>query len=377
MKVAILHEMLVKLWGAEKVVETFLEIFPWADLFTLIYDENIVWTTFPKSTINKQVFWLKTQKRYELFHKQRLCFPFMAESIEQLDFSSYDLVLCSSSWFAHWAITKPETKFIVYYHSPAWYLWHQNFEYQKMILSNHNIFVGFFIKFYFNYYFKDSRIWDFIAWQRNDFIIAASNSAKKRIEKYYKRDVDKVIFPPVEVNKFINNSYEKKGYYLTISALSELKRLHIMIDAFNNMPDKQLKIVWVWDLENKLKWLVKNNNIEFLWYKSGFELVELLWESKWWVYSWVEDFWIAAIESMASWRPVFWFRQWWFKETIIPLKTWGFFEDWEWKDFVEKFKIFDKNIDENLYDVDYLKNYSTKFSKQNFIDEIIKITKKD
>jgi len=66
MKVAILHEMLVKFGWAEKVVEIFLSIFPESDLFTLIYDEEKMDKFFPKKFINKQVFDLKTQKIYEL-----------------------------------------------------------------------------------------------------------------------------------------------------------------------------------------------------------------------------------------------------------------------------------------------------------------------
>jgi hypothetical protein len=74
-----------------------MEAFPKADIFTLIYDEDKVKNIFPKNKINKQCFSLATQKRFNLFKKQRLCLPLMAESVEALDFSKYDVVLCSSS----------------------------------------------------------------------------------------------------------------------------------------------------------------------------------------------------------------------------------------------------------------------------------------
>ena len=86
MKIAILHEMFVKLGWAEKVVENWCKIYPEADIFTLIYDEEKVWNIFPKNKINNQVFNLFTQKVYKYIKKQRLCLPFMAKSIEQLDF---------------------------------------------------------------------------------------------------------------------------------------------------------------------------------------------------------------------------------------------------------------------------------------------------
>ena len=62
MKIAILHEMLVKLGWAEKVVESWCKIYPEANIFTLIYDEEKVSNIFPKNKIDPQVFNLFTQK---------------------------------------------------------------------------------------------------------------------------------------------------------------------------------------------------------------------------------------------------------------------------------------------------------------------------
>ena len=97
MKVAILHEMLIKLGGAEKVVENFMKLFPDAMIFTLIYDEKKCGKVFPREKISHQVWKSKTQKRYNLFKKQRFCLALMAISVENFDFSEYDLVICSSS----------------------------------------------------------------------------------------------------------------------------------------------------------------------------------------------------------------------------------------------------------------------------------------
>ncbi|MDR1944674.1 MAG: hypothetical protein LBQ59_00900 [Candidatus Peribacteria bacterium] len=74
-----------------------MNLFPEAPIFTLIYDEKKVSKTFPKNKIHPQVFKIKSQKIYNLTKKQRFCLPFMAKSIESLDFSEFDIVLCSSS----------------------------------------------------------------------------------------------------------------------------------------------------------------------------------------------------------------------------------------------------------------------------------------
>ena len=193
MKIAILHEMLVKLWGAEKVVEKFVDIFPEADLYTLIYDENKVWKVFQKDKVKTAKI---TQRIYNLIKKQRLCLPFMPKAVESLDFSNYDVVLCSSSWFAHGAITKPETKFIVYYHSPARYLWDWTNEYKNDIWWNS------WIKWLFlNNMFLKLRKWDYIASKRANINLANSKNSASRVKKYYRKDSE-ILYPPIETNRF-------------------------------------------------------------------------------------------------------------------------------------------------------------------------------
>jgi len=78
-------------------VEELMYIFPEAKLYTLLYDEKKVGKIFPKSAIHPQCFSLPSQKRYKLLKKQKLCLPKMAESVEALDFSHYDVLIISSS----------------------------------------------------------------------------------------------------------------------------------------------------------------------------------------------------------------------------------------------------------------------------------------
>lgn len=370
MRVAILHEMLVKLGWAEKVVEAFMHMFPDADLFTLIYDEEKTWTVFEKNKINSQVFDLATQKIYSITSNQRLCLPFMAKSVEALDFSDYDLVISSSSSFAHGTITKPDTKFVVYYHSPSRYMWDYTNEYKKSIGWDKGI------KWYLlNKLFLRLRQWDYIASQRVDLPIMASSHVKKRIVKYYRRNDSIVLHPPVEVEKFINykKEVEKWDYYITIAALTEWKRHDVHINAFNKMQDKKLKIVWIWNYEKKLKEMATWNNIEFVWYKKWRELLDLLHWAKWFIFSSEDDFWIAPIEAMACWLPVFWLRAWWLEETNIEWITWEFFNNKNWLDFIEHFINFEKNIEAWNYDKEKIVEHAKGFSREVFENKFKKI----
>lgn len=374
LKIAILHEMLVKLGWAEKVVESWCKMYPDADIFTLIYDEEKVWKIFPKNKINIQVFWLFTQKIYKIFWKQRFCLPFMAKAVEKLDFSEYDIVLCSSSWFAHGAITKPETKFIVYCHSPARYMWDWTNEYKK------DLWAGSWFKWYIiNKLFLKLRIWDFIASKRADITLANSTNTQKRITKYYRKDSE-VLYPPVETERFNpppnplppkegEENNLPKGYYIIISALTEFKKIEIAIEWFNKMPDKKLIIVWQWDYKETLEQKAEKNII-FTWAKYWDELVKLVQESNWLIFPWEEDFWIVPIEVMAAWKPVFAYKWWWLLETVLEWITWEFFNEKNWSDFIEKFRLFDKNNLNNNYNPLDCKKQAEQFSEIKFEERI-------
>ena len=380
MKVAILHEMLIKLGGAEKVVENFMKLFPDATIFTLIYDEKKCGKVFPREKISPQVWKSKTQKRYNLFKKQRFCLALMAISVENFDFSEYDLVICSSSWFAHWAITKPETKFVVYCHSPARYMWDWTNEYKRDLGLN-SWWKKYFLKPFIERTFYKNRQWDLMASSRADLIIANSKNTSNRIKKYYRRE-SKILYPPVETQRFAKilekNNFERpfEKYYIIISALTEFKKIEIAISWFNEL-EENLLIIWAGDFRENLEKLTKKENIKFAWAKYDDELVFLVQNSSGLIFPWEEDFGIVPIEVMSAWKPVFAYKGWWLLETNIEWVTWSFFEDKNWKDFIEKFEIFHKNNLKNIYTkencINQAKNFSQEIFEKRFLELINKI----
>ncbi len=392
MKIAILHEMLIKLGWAEKVVEKIASIFPEAPIFTLIYDEEKVWKVFPKDKVTVAS---TTQKIYNLTKNQRFCLLFMSRAIESFDFSDYDIVICSSSGFAHWAITKPETKFIVYYHSPTRYLWDWTNEYKKDI--------GFdkWIKWYIlNKLFLSLRIWDVIASSRVDINLANSKNSASRVQKYYRKTCE-ILYPPIETKRFqkeidktichcewneaiqktwnnlinglLRTSQWQTNYYIIISALTEFKKIEIAIEWFNKMPDKNLVIIWDWNYRETLKNKVTWNNIIFTWARYSDELVELVQWSLGLVFPWEEDFWIVPIEAMAAGKPIFAYAWGWLLETVIDNKTWSFFSDKTWYDFVPKFKEFDQKVHSWFFDKKFITKHALKFDESLFEKRIKEI----
>jgi glycosyltransferase involved in cell wall biosynthesis len=373
MKIAIVHDLLVKLGWAEKVIEKLLNMYPEAHLYTLIYDEKKVWKVFPKAKIKKVPS--ITQNIYDLTKNQRFCLPFMSRGVESLDLSEYNVVIASNSAFIHGCITKPETKFIVYYHTPARYMWDRTNEYKKEIWWNKWIKL-----FILNSMLKSLRQWDYLASQRHDITLANSKNVAKRIKKYYGLESE-IVYPNVDIDRFnkeINTKFENSpcypfginNYYIIISALTEFKRIDISIEAFNKMNNKNLIVVWTWNYKDKLEWMVKWENIKFVWYKWDDELVYLLQNAKWLVFSGEEDFWIVPIESFWAWVPVFAYKWGWLEETMIEWVTWEFFLNKNWDDFIEKFEKFENNIKSSVYKKEEIQKHSEIFSDKIFEEKI-------
>lgn len=370
MKVAIIHEMLIKIGWAEKVVESLLKLYPEADLYTLIYDRKKIWTLFWNKKIHISPI---TQRVYNIFKNQRFCLPFMSRAIESFDFSQYDLVIASSSAFAHWAITKPETLFVVYCHAPARYLWDYTNEYKIQIWFHKGL-----KSFLLNSLFKTLRIWDYIASTRSDITIANSQNTQARIAKYHKKD-SIVLYPPIEVcrfekqlgnnyscSAFLENKYQKNNYYLIVSALTEFKKLDVAIDAFNQMKDIQLCIVWTWSYQKNLEWRVSWDNIAFVWPQYGDDLVYLVQNSLGLIFPGEEDFWMVPVEVLAAWKPVFALSKWGLLETVEPGVTWDFFDKIDGADFVSKFQAFHFDNLSGKYVDEVCRKSAERFSETSF-----------
>lgn len=380
MKVAIVHEMLIKRWWAENVVKDILDIFPEADIYTSMYNKEIMWDMFLEHYKNNKLKVAKTtQIIYNFFKKQRLALPFMAKAFESFDLREYDLVISSSSWFAHWVITKPETKYVVYYHSPARYLWDWTNEFKA-----YSWFKTWIKSFLFNILALKLRRWDYLASKRSDLKLAASTQVKTRINKYYK-EKSKVCYPWVYTDKFKiwKSDLKNRKYYIITSALTEFKELENAIYWFNIFSEThknlKLKIVWDWNNSKYINFLhnIAWENIEFLWYKSHSEIRELYKNAKWFIMSWRDDFWISPIEAMSAWLPVFALNKWWLLETNIDWITWRFFSE-DLKDlksknnFVTNFLNFNSEIDNWFFNKTKIREHSLKFSVENFKKNFLK-----
>jgi glycosyltransferase involved in cell wall biosynthesis len=293
MKIALVHDYLVQHGGAERVLECFCEIFPYAPIYTLVYDAKAMGATFADRTI-----YTSQLQRIPFAKRRHRIFPlFMPTAIEEFDLSRYDIVLSDSSSFAKGIITRPETVHVSYVHTPMRYAWDDcqkytsDFGFPKLIEKA--------VPFIMN----GVRVWDRVSSDRVDHYIANSQFVARRIKKYYNKEAI-VINPPVDTKHFHikKSAHRVQPYYLMVGRLIAYKRHDIAIDAFNRLR-LPLKIIGRGPELSALKRRAKEN-IEFLERVDDDALAEYYANATAFIFPQEEDFGIVAIEAMASGRPL-------------------------------------------------------------------------
>ncbi len=242
MKIALVHEFLTKLGGAEQVLQIFADMFPQAPIYTLLYNEQKTGHIFPANRIKTSYL----QKYYKIIPKHQIFLPWMHRAIEYLDFSGFDLVLSSSSAFAHGIITPLKTKHICYCHSPMRYSWDYTHEYRK---EKSKGFLSSFKNYYISKTLASVRLWDKIAADRPDHYIANAKTVQKRIQKYYQLDSD-IIYPPIDIERF-TVSHEHDNFFLIVSRLSSYKKkLILLLKHVTSLINHLLSLVKVMQKKN-------------------------------------------------------------------------------------------------------------------------------
>lgn len=298
LKIALVHDWLTNIGGAEKVLKAFSEIFPNAPVFVFFYDKIFTHDFLPHTRIRPT----KIQNIYQKHLGQKWIIPFSPLISESINLSGYDLII-SVSPLAKGIILGKDTIHISYCHSPTRQLWDWQSEYRAEKHSVSPRFISLFQHFF--------RIWDRHASTRVDYFIANSENTQKRIKKYYNCD-STVIYPPV-VDRFCSdenesgrqlNSHksEKKNMFLIVSRLFQHKNIHIAVRAFNKLGWPLIIIGDGPDLK-KLK-SIAENNIVFLGYQTDAQIDNYYKECTAFVMPQEEDFGIASIEALYNGKPI-------------------------------------------------------------------------
>lgn len=287
MKIALVHEMLVKLGGAERVLKVLSDEFSDAPIYTLLHNQEKTNDWFEGKKIHAT--YLQT---YSTFLKPKYLLSKMPKAIEQFHFGGYDAVISSSSAFAHGIKVPEKTKHICYVHSPMRYAWDYTHEYK----ANYSKLLQYAIAKALN----PIRTWDYETSSRPDVLIANSKHVQKRIQKYWRKDA-KVIYPPVNVKRFTPQKHHE-DYFLIISALTPFKQIDLAVHTFNKI---KRRLVIIGDgAQRKYLESIAEKNIEFLGYKDDHTARDYLENCRALIFPGEEDFGITPVEAMAAGKPV-------------------------------------------------------------------------
>lgn len=360
-KTVIVADWLVTYAGAERVISEMLQVFPKADLFSVI---DFLSDESRQHFLGKHAQTTFIQKFPKAETKYRNYLPFMPLAIEQLDVSAYDVVLSSSHAVAKGVLTGPDQLHISYVHSPIRYAWDLQHQYLRELGLTQGI-----KALIVRWLLHKIRMWDYRTANGVDHFLANSKFIARRIKKVYGRDSD-VIYPPVDTDRFTLQE-NKDDFYFTASRMVPYKKIDLIVEAFAQMPDKKLVVIGDGPDMQKIK-SKATSNIEILGYQSNQVMQDHMQRAKAFVFAAEEDFGITPVESQACGTPVIAFGKGGALETINSIHsanpTGAFFDKQEVSSVITAVEDFERNQD--LFLPENCRNQALKFSNKRFHTEI-------
>ncbi len=304
-KIAIVHDWLNGMRGGEKCLEVFCEIFPDADLYTLLYVKGALTEPIERMNIIPSLF--QSLPLAEKLYRHYL--PVMPWFIERFDLSGYDLVLSSSHCVAKGVRVEPDTRHICYCYSPMRYIWDQwdaYFGKGRM---------GFWEERGMSLCVDYLRSWDKQNSEKVDQFLAISKFVSERIKKYYGRDSE-IIYPPVNSSYYLPGTEAPRDYFLMVSAFAPYKKVDLAIKVFNRLK-LPLKIIGKGQMQAQLQ-AMAGPTIEFFGWMSDEEVRDAYAGCRAFVFPGEEDFGITPLEAQSCGRPVIAYGKGGALETIVP-----------------------------------------------------------
>jgi glycosyltransferase involved in cell wall biosynthesis len=347
-KVAFVIDALPSLGGAEKVLFRALEVFPQADLFTLVYNKR-VFTDTPIANRNVRTSFLD---RIPLAHKNhRLFLPMMPFAIEQFHLQEYETIVSFSYAVAHGVQNFNGARHLSYTFTPMRYAWldlniNGTHSHRNRLIHR---------------FMQSFRRWDRKAASRVHRFAAVSQAVSTRIADAYQRD-SCVIYPPVALERFAP-ARKRENFYITVTRLVPHKRLDILVQAFSRLEIPLLILGEGPELAH-LKNMAKPN-VQFLGYQSDERVAQLLGKARGFVCATEEDFGIALVEAQAAGCPVIAYGRGGALETVMDGSTGLFFAQQSPESLIEALQRFEYTHSE--FHVPDLVANAQRFSNEQFI----------
>ena len=317
MKVAIVHYWLVGMRGGEKVVEVLSDLYPEADIFTLVCDPKAISEKLRRHKITTSFL----QKIGGVRHYQKML-PLMPYALESFDLTDYDLIISSEAGPAKGIIPGPNATHICYCHSPMRYIWDLYPQYRAA--------AGPLTRALMSLTAPSLRQWDVSTSHRVDHFIANSTYVAQRIERYYRRSAH-VVNPPVDLSRFTQNRASaqtrvpaSQNYYLCAGQITPYKKIEIAVEACTRT-GKRLVVLGAGATPSLRR--LAGPTVEFLGAVDDAAMNEHFANCSALLFPGVEDFGIVPLEVMASGRPVIAFAKGGALETVVDGRTGLFFKE--------------------------------------------------
>jgi glycosyltransferase involved in cell wall biosynthesis len=285
--VALVHDYLLVMRGAERTFATMTACWPEAPIFTTLYASDGTAGRFAGREVHTS-YLQRSRVRQSGF---RRLLPLYPSAVERLRVKSHKVVVSSSSAFAHGVRPDPDAVHVCYCHSPFRYVWHERDTALGEFPRSLRPFAARTL--------DRIRAWDLAAASRVTHYVANSQCVRERIARFYGRD-SAVVHPPVEVDRFAPAAAE--DYFLFVGELARHKRARVALEAARRAGARMKVIGSGPDLERLEHEF--GDVAEFLGRVSDEDVSDAYARARALVVPNVEEFGIAAIEAQAAGRPV-------------------------------------------------------------------------
>ena len=284
--VALAHDYLLVMRGAERTFAAIAELYPDAPIFTLLYDEQGTGGRFAGRSLSTSPL-QRLGVRQGNFRRLLPLYPF---AVRRLRPPPCDVVVSSSSAFAHGLSVPPEAVHVCYCHAPFRYAWYE----QERALGEAPAVLRPLLAAQLSW----MRRWDRAASRRVDFYIANSKLTQERIRRFYGRDAP-IIHPPVETHRFSPGQAGER--LLVVTELVRHKRVAVALEAARRS-GAPIAVVGSGPDEEDLR--TAHPEAEFLGRAGDEELAGLYASARAVLVPSMEEFGITAVEAQAAGRPV-------------------------------------------------------------------------
>ena len=309
MQHALVHDWLNQIGGAEDVLQTLVDMFPGAPIYTSIYWPDAMPAAYRSWDI--RTTWMDRLPSIHRHHQPYL--PLYPLAFGRLDLSTYDLVLSNKSGFCH-GVRSGETPHICYCLTPTRYVWEFEAYAAREAISPA-------AKAALRPLIRLLQRWDRQAARRVDHFVAISHAVQERIRRHYGREAA-IIYPPVETERFQLAS-NPGDYYLIVSRLVPYKRIDLAVRAFTRL-GLPLVIAGAGRDRAALEQLA-GPTVTFLGRVPDEDLPDLYARCRAYVLPGEEDFCIAPVQAQAAGRPVIAYGAGGALDTVIEGETGVFF----------------------------------------------------